>query len=231
MPGLYALSSWEALPLKSSRVKACANGYALSIAAHLVYTNPREEPVEGKRGCRNPKNPRAGEHPVPSPFTKQGPCSSDEFLGALPRGCLPPTGIFIYPLEESEVVAGFEAAVGSRRVTFQVQSRHRAQDCCLECRTSPGRPRRCAAGEYHGATIRMARWGHHGLESPSQAIPVPWRLLGLEIPASPLREGGGAAPLPHRSPSAQVTLSWTKTPSAPPSSSARARWARPRAWP
>ncbi|KFQ60989.1 von Willebrand factor A domain-containing protein 5B2, partial [Pelecanus crispus] len=47
MPGLYALSSWEALPLKSSRVKACANGYSLSITAHLVYTNPHEEPVEG----------------------------------------------------------------------------------------------------------------------------------------------------------------------------------------
>ncbi|XP_069648659.1 von Willebrand factor A domain-containing protein 5B2 isoform X1 [Haliaeetus albicilla] len=101
MPGLYALSSWEALPLKSSRVKACANGYSLSITAHLVYTNPHEEPVEG---------------------------------------------IFIYPLEESEVVAGFEAAAGSRRVTFQVQNRHRAQDCCLQCGPSPGRPRRCAGG-------------------------------------------------------------------------------------
>ncbi|XP_076197352.1 von Willebrand factor A domain-containing protein 5B2 isoform X2 [Aptenodytes patagonicus] len=101
MPGLYALSSWEALPLKSSRVKACANGYSLSITAHLVYTNPREEPVEG---------------------------------------------VFIYPLEESEVVAGFEAVVGSRRVTFQVQNRHRAQDCCLQCGPSPGRLRRCAGG-------------------------------------------------------------------------------------
>lgn len=50
MPGLYSLSSWEALPLKSSRVKACANGYSLSITAHLVYTNPHEEPVEGKGG-------------------------------------------------------------------------------------------------------------------------------------------------------------------------------------
>ncbi|NWS65694.1 VW5B2 protein, partial [Crotophaga sulcirostris] len=85
MPGLYTLSSWEALPLKSSTVKACANGYSLSITAHLVYANPHEEPVEG---------------------------------------------IFIYPLEESEVVAGFEAAAGSRRVRFQVQNRHRAQDCC-----------------------------------------------------------------------------------------------------
>ncbi|XP_050164111.1 von Willebrand factor A domain-containing protein 5B2 isoform X2 [Myiozetetes cayanensis] len=101
MPGLYALSSWEALPLKSSTVKACANGYSLSITAHLKYTNPHEEPVEG---------------------------------------------IFIYPLEESEVVAGFEAAVGSRRVTFQVQNRHRAQDCCLQCSPSPGRPCRCASG-------------------------------------------------------------------------------------
>ncbi|XP_041898537.1 von Willebrand factor A domain-containing protein 5B2 isoform X1 [Corvus kubaryi] len=101
MPGLYTLSSWEALPLKSSTVKACANGYSLSITARLLYTNPHKEPVEG---------------------------------------------IFIYPLEESEVVAGFEAAVGSRRVTFQVQNRHRVQDCCLQCSPSPGRLRRCASG-------------------------------------------------------------------------------------
>ncbi|XP_071608604.1 von Willebrand factor A domain-containing protein 5B2 [Heliangelus exortis] len=101
MPGLYALSSWEALPLKSSRVKACASGYSLSITAHLVYTNIHEKPVEG---------------------------------------------IFIYPLEESEVVSGFEAVVGSRRVTFQVQNRHRVQDCCLQCSHSPGRPHRCASG-------------------------------------------------------------------------------------
>ncbi|RMC02021.1 hypothetical protein DUI87_21183 [Hirundo rustica rustica] len=101
MPGLYTLLSWEALPLKSSTVKACANGYSLSITAHLTYTNPHKEPVEG---------------------------------------------IFIYPLEESEVVAGFEAAVGSRRVTFQLQNRHRVQDCCLQCSPSPGRPRRCASG-------------------------------------------------------------------------------------
>ncbi|KAF4796086.1 von Willebrand factor A domain containing 5B2 [Turdus rufiventris] len=101
MPGLYALLSWEVLPLKSSTVKACANGYSLSITAHLTYTNPHKEPVEG---------------------------------------------IFIYPLEESEVVAGFEAAVGSRRVTFQLQNRQRVQDCCLQCSPSPGRLRRCASG-------------------------------------------------------------------------------------
>lgn len=47
-------------------------------------------------------------------------------------------------------MAGFEAAAGSRRVTFQVQNRHRAQDCCLQCGPSPGRPRRCAGGKCGG---------------------------------------------------------------------------------
>lgn len=65
----------------------------------------------------------------------------------LPRGSLLPAGIFVYPLEESEVVAGFEAAVGSRRVTFQIQNRHRVQDCCLQCSPSPGRLRHCASGK------------------------------------------------------------------------------------
>lgn len=75
--------------------------------------------------------------PPPCPFWNQ------------PWGSLLPAGIFIYPLEESEVVAGFEAAVGSRRVSFQVQNRHRAQDCCLQCGSSPSRPRRCAGGKCH----------------------------------------------------------------------------------
>ncbi|XP_062438475.1 von Willebrand factor A domain-containing protein 5B2 [Rhea pennata] len=102
MPGLYALDTWAALPLKSSSVKACANGYSLGITAHLVYTNPHEEPVEG---------------------------------------------VFVYPLEESEVVAAFEAAAAAgRRVTFRMQGRRRAQACCLQRGPGPGRPRRCAAG-------------------------------------------------------------------------------------
>lgn len=128
------------------------------------------------------------------------PCSSDEFLGALPRACLPPTGIFIYPLEESEVVAGFEAAAGSRRVTFQVQSRHRAQDCCLECRISPGRPRRCAAGEYHGATICMARWGAPRAGEPQPGHPGALEAFGTGDPgvSSPggWRSCSSSSPLP-----------------------------------
>ncbi|NXA31195.1 VW5B2 protein, partial [Eudromia elegans] len=78
MPGLYALATWAALPLQSSRVEACANGCSLATTALLVYSNPHAEPVEG---------------------------------------------VFIYPLEESEVVAAFEAAAGGRRVTFRMQSR------------------------------------------------------------------------------------------------------------
>uniref|UniRef100_A0A674J345 von Willebrand factor A domain containing 5B2 n=1 Tax=Terrapene triunguis TaxID=2587831 RepID=A0A674J345_9SAUR len=101
MPGLYSLATWTALPLKSSCVKACANGYSLGVTAHLTYINSGEDPVEG---------------------------------------------VFIYPLEESEVVAGFEAMTGSRSITFQIQNRHRAEDCCVDCSPSLGQPLLCANG-------------------------------------------------------------------------------------
>ncbi|XP_074860240.1 von Willebrand factor A domain-containing protein 5B2 [Carettochelys insculpta] len=101
MPGLYSLATWTALPLKSSCIKACANGYSLGVTAHLTYINSEEDPVEG---------------------------------------------VFVYPLEESEVVVGFEAATGSRRVTFQIQNRHRAEDCCADCSPSLGQPLLCPGG-------------------------------------------------------------------------------------
>ncbi|XP_025051683.1 von Willebrand factor A domain-containing protein 5B2 [Alligator sinensis] len=101
MPGLYSPSTWTALPLKSSSVKACANGYSLGLTAHLTYINSEEEPVEG---------------------------------------------VFIYPLEESEVVAGFEAETGGRSITFQIQNRRHAEDCCAECSPGLGQPLRCASG-------------------------------------------------------------------------------------
>lgn len=89
-------------------------------------------------------------------------------------------------------MAGFEAAVGSRRVTFQLQNRHRVQDCCLQCSPSPGRLRRCAGGECRGMAGAVgsswpggSEWARgksgriQGAESPYQAIPVPrgvgWR--------------------------------------------------------
>ncbi|XP_067392606.1 von Willebrand factor A domain-containing protein 5B2 [Emydura macquarii macquarii] len=101
MPGLYSLATWTALPLKSSCVKACANGYSLGLTARLTYINSEEEPVEG---------------------------------------------VFIYPLEETEVVAGFEAVTGSRSITFQIQNRHRAEDCCVDCSPSLGQPLLCSNG-------------------------------------------------------------------------------------
>ncbi|KAM9127426.1 von Willebrand factor A domain-containing protein 5B2 [Pangshura tecta] len=101
MPGLYSLATWTALPLKSSCIKACTNGYSLGVTAHLTYINSEEDPVEG---------------------------------------------VFIYPLEESEVVAGFEAVTGSRSVTFQIQNRHRAEDCCVDCSPSLGQPLLCPNG-------------------------------------------------------------------------------------
>ncbi|XP_060098643.1 von Willebrand factor A domain-containing protein 5B2 [Heteronotia binoei] len=101
MPGLYCLPTWTALPLKSSCVKACANGYSLGFTAYLTYINLEQEAVEG---------------------------------------------VFVYPLEESEVVAGFEAMTGSRTFTFQIQNKHRAEDCCLDCSSTLNQPVRCTNG-------------------------------------------------------------------------------------
>lgn len=204
MPGLYALSSWEALPLKSSRVKACANGYALSIAAHLVYTNPREEPVEGKRGCRNPKTPRAGEHPVPSPFPTQGhpscPAARVSFWGL----CL---GAVSHPQASSST------RWRSRRWWPASRRRRAAGGSPSRCRAGTGRrtaassaapaPGGRAAVPPVSTTVPLFAWqggGQQGVESPSQAIPVPWRPLGLGDPGVPSpggwRSRSSSSPLP-----------------------------------
>lgn len=179
MPGLYALSSWEALPLKSSRVKACANGYALSIAAHLVYTNPREEPVEGKRGCRNPKNPRAGEHPVPSPFTTQGhpacPAARMSFWGL----CL---GAVSHPQVSSST------RWRSRR--WWPASRRR--------RAAGGSPSRCRAGTGRrtaASSAAPAPGGRAAVPPVSTTVPLfAWQgggTTGWRAPARPSRCLGG----------------------------------------
>ncbi|CAH2248404.1 Hypothetical predicted protein [Pelobates cultripes] len=41
--------------------------------------------------------------------------------------------MFIYLLEEGEVVTNFEAIIGNRKVQAQVQSQIRMEDCCSEC--------------------------------------------------------------------------------------------------
>ncbi|XP_044290411.1 von Willebrand factor A domain-containing protein 5B2 isoform X2 [Varanus komodoensis] len=101
MPGLYCLPTWTALPLQSSCVKACANGYSLGLTAHLTYINLEPRPVEG---------------------------------------------VFVYPLEETEVVSSFEAVTGGRTFTFQIRSRPRVEDCCLSCTESWNQPLCCANG-------------------------------------------------------------------------------------
>ncbi|XP_062832919.1 von Willebrand factor A domain-containing protein 5B2 isoform X1 [Anolis carolinensis] len=101
MPGLYCLPAWTALPLQSSCVQACANGYSLGLTVHLTYINLEQQPVDG---------------------------------------------VFVYPLEESEVVSSFEAATGSRASTFQIQNRPRMEECCLDCNASWNQPLRCTNG-------------------------------------------------------------------------------------
>lgn len=75
------------------------------------------------------------------------------------------TGVFVYPLAEAEaeVVSGFEAEASGRRVSFQLQSRHRSpsEPCCRELRPEAGLPRRCAQGEGgENGRRKKQRQGH-----------------------------------------------------------------------
>lgn len=75
---------------------------------------------------------------------------------------LRPAGVFIYPLEESEVVAGFEAETGGRSITFQIQNRRHAEDCCAECSPGLGQPLRCANGKRGGLDSVALQWRDTG---------------------------------------------------------------------
>ncbi|XP_063162415.1 von Willebrand factor A domain-containing protein 5B2 [Candoia aspera] len=129
MPGLYCLPSWTALPLQSSCVKACANGYTLGITANLTYINLEQQPVEG---------------------------------------------VFVYPLEESEVVAGFEAMTGNRTSTFQIQTRPQVDDCCLDCNMNCNQPLRCSNGHLilDGDLARSTFIVSTGPIEPSETVTV-----------------------------------------------------------
>ncbi|KAM3834599.1 von Willebrand factor A domain-containing protein 5B2 [Vipera latastei] len=129
MPGLYCLPSWTALPLRSSCVKACANGYTLGITASLTYINLEQQPVEG---------------------------------------------VFVYPLEETEVVSSFEAKTGNRTSTFQIQTRPPVDDCCLDCNMNCNQPLRCSNGHLilDGDQARSTFVVSTGLIEPSATLTV-----------------------------------------------------------
>ncbi|XP_043860717.1 von Willebrand factor A domain-containing protein 5B2 isoform X5 [Dromiciops gliroides] len=93
----------------------------------------------------------------------------------------PVEGVFVYPLAEAEaeVVSGFEAEAAGRRVSFQVQSRHRSasEPCCRELRPEAGLPRRCAQGHLvlHPAQARSTLVLPTGLIAPEGTITVSLR--------------------------------------------------------
>ncbi|XP_072496543.1 von Willebrand factor A domain-containing protein 5B2 isoform X1 [Notamacropus eugenii] len=93
----------------------------------------------------------------------------------------PVEGVFVYPLAEAEaeVVSGFEAEASGRRVSFQLQSRHRSpsEPCCRELRPEAGLPRRCAQGHLvlHPAQARSTLVLPTGLIAPEGTITVSLR--------------------------------------------------------
>ncbi|XP_074045713.1 von Willebrand factor A domain-containing protein 5B2 isoform X2 [Macrotis lagotis] len=93
----------------------------------------------------------------------------------------PVEGVFVYPLAEAEaeVVSGFEAEAAGRRVSFQLQSRHRSpsRPCCRELRPEAGLPRRCAQGHLvlDPAQARSTLVLPTGLIAPEGTITVSLR--------------------------------------------------------
>ncbi|XP_072111247.1 von Willebrand factor A domain-containing protein 5B1 isoform X4 [Mobula birostris] len=59
---------------------------------------------------------------------------------------VPVEGVFVYLLDESEVVADFEALTAGRLVTTQVKNRARAEDCCFECYSCSNLALQCSKG-------------------------------------------------------------------------------------
>ncbi|XP_072897430.1 von Willebrand factor A domain-containing protein 5B1 isoform X3 [Hemitrygon akajei] len=59
---------------------------------------------------------------------------------------VPVEGVFVYLLDESEVVADFEALTAGRLVTTQVKNRVRAEDCCFECYNRSNLALQCSKG-------------------------------------------------------------------------------------
>uniref|UniRef100_A0A8C5PB96 von Willebrand factor A domain containing 5B2 n=1 Tax=Leptobrachium leishanense TaxID=445787 RepID=A0A8C5PB96_9ANUR len=157
MPGLYNASSWVQLPLESSSVNACANGYSLGIAAHLTYLNTSSESVQA---------------------------------------------MFIYLLEDGEVVTNFEAIIGNQKVHAQVQSQSRMEECCSECQWE-SMPCYCSNGHLvlDADTAR-------GLFVLSMGIVPPSTLLNIS-----LRTNRELQTLP--SGAVRVILNSTLTPLAP----------------
>lgn len=49
-------------------------------------------------------------------------------------------GIFIYPLDDSSVVVGFEAMIGSQIITVQVKDKAKIDDCYFDCCNANGTP-------------------------------------------------------------------------------------------
>ncbi|XP_041118571.1 von Willebrand factor A domain-containing protein 5B1-like isoform X2 [Polyodon spathula] len=58
----------------------------------------------------------------------------------------PVEGVFVYPLQEREVVVGFEAVTAGRVLSVQIQSRTKPEDCCLDCCRSSSLELQCKNG-------------------------------------------------------------------------------------
>ncbi|MEQ2187792.1 hypothetical protein GOODEAATRI_008260 [Goodea atripinnis] len=65
-------------------------------------------------------------------------------------------GVFVYPLEEKEVVVGFEAMIAGRLVGVHIQNRGKLKDCCLECCPGSVLDGLCGSGQEWSCCCEMS---------------------------------------------------------------------------
>ncbi|KAM5163407.1 von Willebrand factor A domain-containing protein 5B2 isoform 2-T3 [Mantella aurantiaca] len=111
-------------------------------------------------------------------------------------------GIFIYLLEEKEVVTSFEAVTGNRSIQAQIQSQNRMEECCFNCQLE-ALPCYCPNGHLvlDADTARNVFVLSVGAVHPSSVVSVTLQ-SSRELQTLP----GGAV---------RVTLNSTLTPLAP----------------
>ncbi|XP_028649189.2 von Willebrand factor A domain-containing protein 5B1 isoform X1 [Erpetoichthys calabaricus] len=58
----------------------------------------------------------------------------------------PVEGVFVYPLEEQEVLVGFEAVTAGRMLGIHIQNKSKIDNCCTDCCWSSSQDLQCASG-------------------------------------------------------------------------------------
>lgn len=164
MPGLINKENRSALPLSVSDITSCVRGYTLALTASMTYENIEDHAIEGKwpicllKLHDHSKQIESSEkHGCKIHFNSWKSivcctwfiCICFSFLSCYFLG------IFIYPLEENSIVAGFEAMISSQIITLQIKDKAKIDDCYLDCCNTSNGALQSGSGKIKAAPINI----------------------------------------------------------------------------